>query len=363
MVAIVFNVFSLGDLPYSFIGACLGAIISAIITQVLLLGQTKNEEVKETNVKVFKQKSKIFKKYIFELWNILGKQELTIDEFVELRKNYTAQLMIYLKEKSNRAIVESLKNIGEYVYNDAPYENLKKHIFDIINILSEELNLGGKLDLSLDNELEDTIFPELFKQAILNELNKSMRNNGLYKGKYCLEEELINDGQWGGEYICFDFRGYNGCKIIIGSFSEYCPHAGIWMFLFVDKNIHEIDRFRYNDEKEYRFCEFSRYLIEIFYTMDDGDIDWVKLNARQLDDEEYNKLGEFEEPAEGSWMFLDDISSIEQYRNNYREVAQVMGKRAAYWFKHGVIIDKKNKTPYKITDFLQKFIGNRKDVE
>jgi H+/Cl- antiporter ClcA len=45
MVAIAFRVFSANELPASFIGACLGAIISAIITQTLLSAQTQTEEV------------------------------------------------------------------------------------------------------------------------------------------------------------------------------------------------------------------------------------------------------------------------------------------------------------------------------
>ena len=61
LVTIAFEIFSINDLPISFIGACLGAIISAIITLVLLNGQTEQEEIKECNVRVFEKNQKYFR--------------------------------------------------------------------------------------------------------------------------------------------------------------------------------------------------------------------------------------------------------------------------------------------------------------
>ena len=361
MVANTFQIFSASVLPASFIGALLGAIISAIITQFLLTGQTEHEEVKERNAKVFERKSKIFHEYIDELWNVLEKQKVTVEEYGELRKKFSVRLMIYLKEKASRSIAIYLKNIGKFVDDpDKTYEDLKENIFGIINILSDEINLGGKIDIVIDKDLEEPIFPIKFKQVILNELNNALQSIELTKGKFCKEDELISDGEWGGEYVCFDFHRFKGCKLLIGSFSEYCPHAGIWILLFIDKSIHSIDKFRYNDEKEDRFCEFSKYLVEI---LKDGgkEGEWVGLiELEPSDNEEYMALGDFDVPP-GGWLFLDDHDSIEPYRHNYQEVARIIGKRAKYWFNNGLIREKESDTQIPIITFLEKYIGNKKE--
>ena len=209
----------------------------------------------------------------------------------------------------------------------------------------------------------------LFKQAIKRELNKAFSvkpesHHELCEGKFLKEIKHISDEEWGGLYFCFDFRRFKGCKLIIGSFSKYCPHAGIWMMLFIEKSIHAVDEFRYNDENEYRFCDFSRHLVEIY---DEGGENgqWVNLVAPSPNDkdygDEYNGLGEFNAPPEGEWLFLDDPYAIEHYRHNYQVVAQTIGKRAKYWFKNGRIWEKESDSLLTIVEFLEKYIGKKEE--
>jgi len=187
VAANTFQIFSTDVLPASFIGACLGAIISAIISYILLSGQTEQLEVKERNAKVFERKSRIFDEYIDHLWNVLEKQKITKEDYQELRKKFVVGLMIYLKEKAIQSIADYLKNIGEFTGdNSKTYEDLREDFFGIINILSGEINHGGKIDIKIAKGLEEPIFPVLFKQAIL---------------------------------------------------SECCPHGGIYILLFIDKSI------------------------------------------------------------------------------------------------------------------------------
>jgi hypothetical protein len=130
--------------------------------------------------------------------------------------------------------------------------------------------------------------------------------------------------------------------------------------LFIDKNIHSIDRFRYNDEDEYRFCEFSKYLVEILATgVDDGE--WVGLIKPYSDNEEYTALGDFDVPPGGGWLFLDQPYTIEPYRHNYRKVAHIIAKRANYWFENGWIWEKESDTSVSIIGFLEKYLGNKKE--
>jgi len=360
-VAVIFDFITFNVLPANLIGVLLGALISAIITQYLLSGQTSHEEVKECNVKVFKKRSKLFHKYIDYLWEILDKQGLDVEDYDILRKDFFVKLTLYLNQKNINLIADYLYKIGEFV-NDKKnnYEYLKKNIFEIINILSNSINLGGKVNIEIDRNLEEPIYPKLFKQAILNEINNSISLSSMFiylnKGKYIKEDELINDGKWGGEYICFDFRQFKGCKLLIGSFSKYCPYGSIWMMLYIEKNINSVDLFRYNND-DYRPSEFDKYVIGIWPVDKDN---WVEL-TRDYNIEKYKQLGEFNPPPDNMWLFLDDTESLKLYRKNYRDVARIIGERASYWLENGLIINDKDKTDYTIIKFLEEFVGSKKE--
>jgi hypothetical protein len=343
-VATTLQVFALGELPLNFVAAFLEAVITAVITVVLLTGQSNAEEVKERNVKVFEKKSELFFEYIDKLWQAAEDQYLTVEEYEELRKFYSIRLMVYLKEKSCRSIVGYLTKLGDCVVSQKnEYGRIKENVFNIINVLSEELNLGGRIDLTLDKELEGPIFPLLFKQAVLNEFNRALQSKDLSEGKYCKSEDLIEDDIWTGEYICFNFRRFKGCKLVVGPFSN-CPDqgkSGLWMWLFVEQNIHEIDRFRY---------VWNKSLIEIW----NGKGEWAELAGDQLPiNQEYAALGEFKRPNMENWkgVVFDDRDSIKTYGNTYPDVAATLGKRAKYWFQHGQI------DGCLIKDFLETFLG------
>ena len=358
--AIAFGVFPANELPLSFIGACLGAIISAIITQMLLTGQTEHEEIKTCNVRVYEKKSKIFQEYIEDLWVILEDQKITAKQYEKLIKYFSIRLMTYLKKEENqKSIEEYLESIGEVVYHTKEaktYEILKKDVIGIINVLSDELELGGQIDLVVYNKLEKPLYPALFKQAILNELNQFlMETKELHEGKICMEDELIGYTEYGGEYICFDFRKFKGCKLIIGSFSQYCPHGGPWLTLFIEKSIHGVDSFRQNiyEEEGEDYSELSKYLVPISNEEKEEEDGWLLLTSPEGNPEE---LGDFN--AE-DWLFLDNHEAIEPYRNDYQKIARILGKRAKYWFEHGQIWDRENNNRIPLLDFLREYAVNK----
>ncbi|MDR2485333.1 MAG: hypothetical protein LBD55_08060 [Treponema sp.] len=342
-VATSMRIFSLEELPLNFVAAFLEAVITAVITVVLLTGQSAAEEIKERNVKVFEKKSELFLKYIDALWEATEDQTLTAEEYEALRKDYSVRLMIYLKEQSSRQIAEHLKALGTCVDSlENEYNRIKEHVFGIINVLSDELNLGGRIDLNIDKELEKPIFPILFKQVVLNEFNRALKSQELNEGAYCKGEDLVEDAGWAGEYLSFDFRRFKGCKLILGPFSKYCPDmGGLWMWLLVDRNIHEIDRFRYSENAS---------LIEIW----DKNKKWAELTGRNpTADESYTKLGEFKRPGKEDWggLYFDDPGSLETYRSDYQKAANILGKRADYWLWHGRIEGR------SIKDFLKTYLG------
>jgi gas vesicle protein len=356
LVATDIKILSIDALPPSFIGALLGAVISGIITVVLLIGQSSAEEVKERNVKVFEKKSEIFQDYINNLRDIWEDQKITQEDLKTLIDKFRIELMVYLKKKPVNAIAEYLDKLGDCSFEKTPnLDILNENIFAIINILSKDLGFAGKIDKKVNKRLDDKInkYPREFREVILIELNNAllnMKRKVLKEGRY----ERLDDG---GEYACFNFTNskYAGCKIIIGSFSQYCAHGGVYLGLYVEKDIHQVDEFRFNDDEESNFPEFSKYWIGIFDTK--GRKDWVELTTKIPEEEINQNIGEFKPLGDNCWLFLDRPSYIKDYRDNFRHVAHIIGQRAVWWFEHGEI--RVGEKTLSIMDFLDKYLGNR----
>lgn len=159
LVATVSQIISIEELPINFIAAFLEAVVTAVITVVLLSGQSAAEEVKERNVKVFEKKSQIFQDYIDTVWKIWEDADVSKEEYLELTTIYYKTLMIYLKKESLKLIGESLIKMGGCICMKSSnnYLVLRDCIFTIINTLSKELSLGGEIDINIYEQLEKKI--------------------------------------------------------------------------------------------------------------------------------------------------------------------------------------------------------------
>jgi hypothetical protein len=159
LVATISQMISVEDLPINFIAAFLEAVVTAVITVVLLSGQSAAEEVKERNVKVFEKKSEIFQNYIDMVWKIWEDSNVSKEEYLELTTVYYKTLMIYLKKESLILIGESLVKMGDYIdkKSNDDYLILRGCIFTIIKTLISEISLGGEIDIKIYERLEKKI--------------------------------------------------------------------------------------------------------------------------------------------------------------------------------------------------------------
>ena len=143
---------------------------------MLLQGQTRAQEVKERNVKVFEKKSAIFSEYIDAIWDAWEDRKVTDIEFRNLMGDYYKKLMLYMNASSAKIIGEQLKIIGSFAGNEYPTEPEQKMLqtafINILNTLSDEISLGGHID--------ENLFIQLGKDAKDAEA-RSRRSNTSFK--------------------------------------------------------------------------------------------------------------------------------------------------------------------------------------
>ncbi|MFP3040237.1 hypothetical protein LQZ19_00295 [Treponema primitia] len=364
LTATNFKIIAFDELPLNFMGTFLGAIVTALITVILLNGQSAAEEEKERNVKVFEQKSKVFQEYINTVWTIWEDHKITADEFQNLTTGYYRDLMIYLddkkefdvknefdvkkiidkeekknKKKPSKIIADCITAIGGCLdkSGEETYKILRKNVILIINVLSDQIGLGGKIDDKIIEEHDEQMFPVLFRKALLKSLNDALVEGSdmFRKGVY----QEVRGGSGTFEYAVFEFLKFPDCKIIVGPFTIAKDYQRIELDLIVGWQYWQVHDFRVSKSNDWR----------IF-------VDKNKLNANCTLEKPLPGARDEMELQNFSGIHFDDIESLKKnYQSNYREAADEIARRAIYHFNNHKIEDK------SIPEFLQTYIiGNTK---
>lgn len=197
----VFNAIYQGSVPKiveEINNSSIGAILTAIITVLLLSQQSSSEEVKERNVSVFQKKSEKYEGFIDKIWTVWSDRVITKLELADLLKSFSKDVMLYAKKDTINTVLSSLERISEKAEPEKSStekqitEEIQKEVFNIIKVLASDLELGGSLeDDSIRrklNNLEDAIYPALEEKRRQEEIR-------FFSKKYIegLEEKLRTD--------------------------------------------------------------------------------------------------------------------------------------------------------------------------
>jgi hypothetical protein len=161
-IAIYTKLFSSTELPMQISSALLDAAVTAVLTYVLLSGQTSQEELKERNVKVFEAKSVKFHDFINQLWKVWEDRSIDLDELNELTKSVSQNIVPYSQPQTVEIIllrlIEIAKQANPYQTDSSDKEVtelIQRNIFDIINELSKEIGLGGAINETIRQRLNE----------------------------------------------------------------------------------------------------------------------------------------------------------------------------------------------------------------
>ena len=115
--AVYLRLFTEKELWYEMFAAILGVIITAVITMVLLKGQTTNDVERERAAKVFEEKLRIYQEYLQILCNVIEDRCLSDEEKIRLEFQ-TSYVAMHCEPKYIVDVSNSVKKIIEYVCPD-----------------------------------------------------------------------------------------------------------------------------------------------------------------------------------------------------------------------------------------------------
>ena len=127
----------------------LGAAIVAVITLILLKGQTRSENEKEQNSAIFKKKLEVFQNFLVVLNEVATKKELSESDKIRLQFQI-AQLSVHTESKRLKVISKHVNSIVRKLDLMQPIQN---SIYDeLLKVSVEFHNELYKDDLAADNE-------------------------------------------------------------------------------------------------------------------------------------------------------------------------------------------------------------------
>lgn len=220
----------------------LQAVITAVITYLLLAGQSGAEEVKEKNVKVFEEKTKRYNNFIDTLWSVWEDRKITLEELNVLLKLVGKDIVPYTNEDTIQKILDSLNMIaahaGKNESTEAEKGEMQSEVFNIIDHLAQELNLGGKITPEIRESLtaiECKILPIIrakeLKEQFINVFYGFMKSKDLPLGN--AKYDTLN----GNEYICMDIND-SPVRLIVGPIVKKNTCDDTLIGFFVDYSAH-----------------------------------------------------------------------------------------------------------------------------
>lgn len=143
------------DTSAQILSALAGAVVAAIITLFLLLGQTSSEEKKERNTKVFEERLRIYQDFLHKLCDVVKDKKIEPEEEIELEFQ-VAYIAMHTSSDSIETISNQVKDIIVRIKKgDDNGNEMLRQLFTISDTFYKEL-YGKDNDFDKDSR-ENTI--------------------------------------------------------------------------------------------------------------------------------------------------------------------------------------------------------------
>lgn len=173
--AVYLRLFTGKELWYEMFAAVLGVIITAVITMILLRGQSDDDVERERTAKIFGEKLRIYQDYLHTLCDVIKDHSLSDEEKIRLEFQ-TSYVAMHCDSKYIATVSNAVKELIEYCCPDEDGENLNRK------------NKSGSPDPLLDNLFciveafrkdlygDDFKFDDKHKQDTLENFSNAYRN-------------------------------------------------------------------------------------------------------------------------------------------------------------------------------------------
>lgn len=121
------------------VSAALGAILTAIITRMVIGSQLKSEQEKEKNIQIYGMKLKVYSEFISKMWNLYADGKLDAQELNVLRSEVFNQLIFMLRKEDFAKLTKNIETLTKCVEDAKRNEEDPEEIIKTLGMITRIL--------------------------------------------------------------------------------------------------------------------------------------------------------------------------------------------------------------------------------
>lgn len=155
------------------VSAAIGAILTAIITRMVIGSQLQSEQEKEQNIKIYEMKVQVYSDFISKMWNLYADGKLDAHELNILRSEVFNKLIFMLRKDDFGKLTKNIEELRRCVEDAERKEDDPDQIIKTLGMITRIL----RTDILNESELEgDNLAIPLWK-AFLTQNQKIETDN------------------------------------------------------------------------------------------------------------------------------------------------------------------------------------------
>ena len=289
------ELFTSRDAPFQVMAACLGAIVTALITAMLLNSQTKQQEklqkaskdqdLEQTKkTEQYKHKMLSYQSFLERLFEVVKDRELTTEEKISMQ--FQTSLLLMHTESKHIEVISN--NVGKVISclctpkKNYDVQELQKSLFEIVRQLREELYEDKISDD--ENALNNTLnnFVDAYKgvESADDQVAETSEKQTVFIWQQATELWLKND-QWNllidGETICLHRSNNRNIHVQFGFWKgHYYIQATYNPFSSFSQTL----KWKYGGSRTYSTW-WNHISTREYYDLNEGEF-WQKFNDSEL---------------------------------------------------------------------------------
>lgn len=233
--AVYLRLYTSKELWYEMFAAIIGVIITAIITMILLVGQTDSDEKREKKGKVFEEKLRIYQEYLNTLYDVIKDGRNTNEEKLKLAFK-TSSIAIHCAPERISRISKNVNNIFKLAINSNgnALENLGNNSWK--ELLDELFQIMDEFRMDLYQDFKEKSQPK-DRTIMLDNFTKAFSND---KDDMALPTNIVNELNNSEQKVEVDIADWenklNEGRKLKWKLDNYLKERGGFMFVLPDTN-------------------------------------------------------------------------------------------------------------------------------
>ena len=147
------------------VSAALGAILTAIITRMVIGSQLQSEQEKEKNIKIYEMKMQVYSDFISKMWNLYADGRLDAQELNVLRSEVFNKLIFMLRKEDFGKLTKNVEELRRCVEDAERKEDDPDQIIKTLGMITRIL----RTDILNESEPEgDNMAIPLWKAFLIH---------------------------------------------------------------------------------------------------------------------------------------------------------------------------------------------------